>query len=130
MLQISQITDGLLIIDAAGKLSREDIARAEQELEDAHGLADRVLVRMQDFEGWEPAAFWQDLRLDARYRKTFDRVAVVGSRRRDRWLTRLADALTPSEVRYFDEREAAGAIGWLREEEKSSAAKEAEGGQA
>lgn len=37
-----------------------------------------VLVRLEDFQGWEIGALWKDLRFDAKYKGDIGRIAVLG----------------------------------------------------
>ncbi|MGD8416832.1 MAG: STAS/SEC14 domain-containing protein [Pseudomonadales bacterium] len=117
MLQVTQVTDGVAIVDAAGKLTRDDYATLDDEIDEAmEAAAPRLLlIRLRDFQGWEPQALWKDIELDLKHRKTFERIAVVGRSTAAEWMTRLFKPFTAAEVRYFDEDQAEGAIGWLRE---------------
>lgn len=61
-----------------------------------------LFIGMENFQGWEDTnAFWKDLKLDAEHIGKFDRIALVGDKRWEAWLTRLTDALTGNEIRYF-----------------------------
>jgi hypothetical protein len=117
MLQVTQVTDGVAIVDAVGKLTRDDYATLDDEIDEAmEAAAPRLLlIRLRDFQGWEPQALWKDIELDLKHRKTFERIAVVGRSTAAEWMTRLFKPFTAAEVRYFDEDQAEGAIGWLRE---------------
>jgi len=124
MLSVTQTTDDLVIVDAAGKLTEDDYEAFDQELagiaeEDDHM---RILIRLsEDFRGWEPKALWEDVKLDVRYRHHLDRVAVVGHEDWQKWMTRLANPFVDAEVRYFGADEAPGAVGWLLETRTGSA---------
>lgn len=119
MLRITQITDGMVIVDAVGRLTRDDYATFDDELDEAmEAAAPRLLlIRLRDFQGWEPQALWKEIELDFKHRKTFERIAVIGHSATAEWMTRLFKPFTTADVRYFDEDEGEGAIGWLREAE-------------
>jgi len=123
VLSVTQTTDNLVIVDAAGKLTEEDYRAFDQELA---GIAEdddqlRILIRLSDdFRGWEPKALWEDIKLDVRYRHALDRVAVVGHENWQKWMTRLANPFVGAEVRYFGADEAPGAVGWLLEAKSST----------
>lgn len=124
MLSVTQTTDDVVIVDADGKLTRDDYRQFDRELS---SLAEndrhmRVLIRANGLAGWTPAALWEDVKLDVAYRDVLDRVAIVGDRLWEEWLTRLsqpfvrADVRHRADVRYFDQSEATGAMGWLLED--------------
>lgn len=117
MLRVTQITDGIVIVDASGKLTRDDYEIFDNELDEAMEAAapSLLLIRLRDFQGWEPQALWKDIELDLKHRRTFERIAVVGHSTVAEWLTRLFKPFTAAEVRYFDDDHADAAIGWLRE---------------
>jgi hypothetical protein len=119
MLQVTQVTDGVAIVDAAGTLTTEDYRSFENELEEAmEGAAPRcMLVRLKDFHGWAPGAIWKDVEFGLEHRRTFERIAVVGHSSMVEWMTRLTKPFYPTDLRYFDEDQAQGAIAWLREAE-------------
>ena len=115
MLSVTQTTDHFVIVDAAGTLTAEDYDSFESELEDLARQRDelRLLIRLNDFRGWQPKALWKDVELDLEYGDQLDRVAVVGHAGWQEWMTRLADPFMDADVRYFDKSEAPGAVGWL-----------------
>lgn len=119
MLSVTQTTEDIVIVDAAGKLTRDDYARFDQELESVaerdHNM--KVLIRLTDFHGWEPEALWEDVKLDMAYKDVLHRVAVVGDKKWEEWMMRLSRPFIDADVRYFDQNEAAGAVGWLLEKE-------------
>ncbi|MGE0622842.1 MAG: STAS/SEC14 domain-containing protein [Pseudomonadales bacterium] len=117
MLRVTQVTDGIVVVDAGGKLTRDDYTTFDNELDEVMEAAAprQLLIRLKDFQGWEPQALWKDIELDLKHRKTFERIAVVGHSTVAEWLTQLFKPFTAAEVRYFDEDKADGAIGWLRE---------------
>lgn len=104
-------------ITARGKLTQEDYDVLVPELE---RLADRrgplgFYIELRDFEGWEPAALWEDLKFDARHQDEMDRVAVVGEKQWQEWGTRLSDPFFKAEVAYFAPEKAEEARRWVAE---------------
>lgn len=60
------------------------LERHSSEKDDPH-----LLIEMEEFRGWEDTdAFWKDLKLDAEYIGEFDRVAIIGEKRWEAWMTR------------------------------------------
>lgn len=115
MLSVTQTTDHFAIVDAAGTLTADDYDSFEAELADlARQRSElRLLIRLNDFHGWEPKALWKDVKLSMEYGDQLDRVAVVGHDDWQEWMSRLADPFMDADVRYFDKSEAPGAVGWL-----------------
>lgn len=117
MLSVTQTTEDLVIVDAAGKLTAADYDAFSDEMRELARQDDhmRVLIRLSDFHGWEPKALWEDVKFDARFRDAFERIAVVGDHDWEEWMTRLSQPFVSADVRFFDKNEAPGAVGWLLE---------------
>lgn len=104
---------GCPIVIASGRLTEEDYRRLVPRLHEAidrHGGL-RLLILLRDFEGWTPKALIEDLRFDLRHRKDFERVAIVGERRWEEIMTRIAAPLFSGSMRFFEDE--AEARGWL-----------------
>ncbi len=105
----------LLEVWVSGKLSREDYARFLPEVERLiarHGKID-ILFEMSDFHGWEAEAMWEDTKFGFRHFSDIERLAVVGEKKWQKWITKLCRPFTKAEVKYFDISEAAKADAWL-----------------
>lgn len=75
----------------------------------------RMLVHLSDFKGWSPGAAWEDAKLGFHHLADFERLAVVGDRRWEEWMTRLARPFTLADVRYFEPPEMEKALAWISE---------------
>ena len=108
----------LLELQLSGRLSHADyenfLPRLEAQVK-RHGRI-RLLTEMTDFHGWEPAALWDELKLDVKHFADFERVAMVGDARWEKFMSLFCRPFTTAEVRYFDRSEIATAREWLREE--------------
>jgi hypothetical protein len=71
---------------------------------------------MTDFEGWESGAAWDDLQFDRKYGADFERVAMVGETRWQKWISKLGALFAATTVRYFDLKEMSDAVRWLHED--------------
>lgn len=80
----------------------------------------RCYVELHDFHGWEPAAFWDEVRFDLKHRRDLGRVAVVGETRWEEWGARLSRLFFPSEIRYFDHGRADEARAWVVSESQET----------
>jgi hypothetical protein len=98
-----------------GEVTEQDVERIQADIRSAiedHGRI-RLLVTLDDLQGVEPAAVWQDLKMTDEYARHLDRMAVVGSERWQEWVTRAADVMT--DAAYFGPEEHEAAWAWLRE---------------
>lgn len=107
-----------IVVRASGTLTAKDYEHAIPELEHALELSEgplRVMIRLEDFRGWEIGALWQELALDFDDKGDFGRVAVVGETELESWGTALAAPFTRAEMRFFPSNRMAEAEAWLDE---------------
>ena len=116
--------------DLHGKLSREDyekfVPETERMLREYGAL--RILVRMQDFHGWDPGAFWADMKWNAKHFNHIERLAIVGERTWHQWMTSFCKPFTTAKVRYFTLDQIEEARRWLNEFEEGEMAPPRSGG--
>jgi hypothetical protein len=100
-----------------GKLTNADYKALAPEFEDGikrYGKI-RLLWLLEDFHGWEPKAAWDDYDYWRKYGKEIERVAIVGNKRWEEWMTKLAQLFMKGGVKYFDESQLDDAWAWVRE---------------
>jgi hypothetical protein len=112
-------TDGkLLALRVSGVLKKPDYEAFEtlvRERADAHGPL-RLLVHLQDFAGWESlSGAWADLKFDVALKDDIERVAIVGQRDWEKWVTKLSAPVMPYELKFFDDDQLDQARAWVRE---------------
>ena len=77
--------DGICQLEIRGLLTKADLDRAQQALLDIlasdRGRAVQLLVRLEDFEGWEPDPRWNDLTFYIGHGDALERIAIVGEER-------------------------------------------------
>jgi hypothetical protein len=100
-----------------GKITKDDYKTLVPEVEaliEQEGNI-RLLLDMEQFKGEEVKAWGADLNFGREFHKKIDRLAIVGDKRWEKWLTALADPFYAQEAKYFktDDRDAAWS--WLRE---------------
>jgi hypothetical protein len=78
----------------------------------------RLLVQLEDFHGWDVHAAWDDLKFSLRHYSDFERIAVVGDRTWEKWMTGFFKPFTGAKVKYFDRSQVDAACKWLEEEEE------------
>ena len=105
-----------IVVRASGTLTARDYEYAVPELEHAMELSEgplRVLIRLEDFRGWEIGALWRELELDLKYRGDFGRIAVIGEKDLEAWGTTLSAPFAKAEMRFFPADREAEAEAWL-----------------
>jgi hypothetical protein len=93
--------------DIKGKVTTEDVQAVHADLRaviDERGSA-RFLADVRGFEGAEPSAVMEDLKLTPEYVKDVERYAVIGDRKWQKWLTEAGDLVTRGAARYFPPEE-------------------------
>lgn len=75
----------------------------------------RMLVDMTKFEGLDPHAVWDDFAFGIKHMNDLERVAVVGNRDWENWMTRISNFFSRADARYFTPDELEAARIWLRE---------------
>ena len=118
MVKILEQTAGNLIATrATGKLTAADYGKLLPILNNL--LAQHKKIRwyfeMENFDGWEPKAFWEDVKFDARHANDFEKVAMVGDKKWEKWMTILMKPFTSAEVKYFDRALKEEAIQWIKD---------------
>lgn len=104
-------------IDVRGKLTKEDYDRFVPKFE---RLADnsgplRLLIVLEDFQGWEPAALWEDVKFDVSHQDSFLKIAIVGKKDWEKWGTKLSKPFFDAPMRFFEQEDIAKAKEWLGE---------------
>jgi hypothetical protein len=111
--------ENLLAARFSGTLTRDDYGqfrdRAEQ-LMRQYGKV-RCLLELDDIQGCEPGAAWDDLKFGLSHLGRFEGCAVVGDRRWEEWMIKLSKPFFP--VEYFDRSQRDAALDWVRHPERA-----------
>ncbi|MDT0687378.1 STAS/SEC14 domain-containing protein [Salegentibacter sp. F188] len=75
----------------------------------------RWYFEMEGFEGWTPKAFWKDLKFDVQHANDFEKVAMIGDKKWEKWMTDLMKPFTSAEVKFFDLEEKEIAKKWIKQ---------------
>jgi hypothetical protein len=117
MFQILPESAGPLVcIKVTGKLTDPDYERfipAMEAVIAAHGKI-RLYADLEDFEGWEWHAAWDDFAFGIKHWNDIERMALVGTKRWEDLAAKIADRLMPAEVRFFPVDDKAAALAWVR----------------
>lgn len=118
MLRIEHDRTGDVIeMRASGTLTTHDYETAVPELEHAMEMSQgplRVMIRLEDFRGWEIGALWSELEWDLKYRGDLGRIAIVGESELEHWGTTLSAPFARAEMRFFPAHRRNEAEAWLR----------------
>lgn len=116
MIQILEGTrDDVVSTKAVGKLSKEDYDQLlpvlRQKVAEHQNI--RWYFEMDKFEGWEPEAAWKDMKFDFKNTNNLEKVAMVGAKKWEEWLTQLMKPFTSAEIKYFEISEKQEALEWI-----------------
>ena len=109
------LADKVLEVKASGKLSAGDYEAFEptvDELIEAVGKI-KILFLMSDFHGWELGAVWEDIKFATRHCRDIEKIAMVGDKTWEKWMSTICKPFTMSSVKYFDAGEQEAARQWL-----------------
>lgn len=109
--------DNLYRIDISGLLRHEELAGCERLLaaEIARVGPVRLLIVLEDFQGWETGTGWDDLSFYARHGDKIERIAIVGPERwRSEALMFASADLRRAPVQYFTDADRSSAEAWIR----------------
>jgi len=108
--------DDSIVIRVTGTVSRREVDLAAPEIEQALELANeplKLMIRLEDFEGWEIGGLWEDMVFSVKRRDAFGRIAVIGESTLEKWGTKLAAPFAGSELRFFPQESEDAARKWL-----------------
>ena len=111
---LPESNQNLLFLRAIGKLTHRDykdeiIPRLQLIMRD-HG---KIRFLIEDFNGWEVAAFWDDARIALIYRNAFERIGIIGAPRWVAWGLKLVALVVKGEIRIFAPSERSEALNWI-----------------
>jgi hypothetical protein len=108
----------ILELIPSGKLTDQDYRRVTAEFDrlvKEHGKI-RVLVNMNQLEGWEARAAWDDLVLAVRHYNDFERLAMVGGEEWHGWAAAVFQMLSKAKIRCFSRFSLGQARAWVTED--------------
>ena len=123
MFEILPVNDkNILAFKASGKLTDADYKQFLPVLESMIRKNGQIslYVELQDFEGWEAKAAWDDLRFGLHHDNDFKRIAIVADKPLVHAATGFINFFSHIEMRFFESSESEAAWDWLREEPAAS----------
>jgi hypothetical protein len=112
----------LVAVMLTGKLEKADYDSLIPEIEEKIGRFGKVNMfwEMVGFEGWDISGLWQDVKFDIKHLNDFNRIALVGGKQWEAWISNLIKPFTTAEIRYFDLSEREEAMVWVSEKTASA----------
>ncbi len=89
----------------------------------------RLFIQLEDFHGWDLHAAWDDLKFGLKHYSDFERIAMVGDRRWEKWMASFCKPFTRASVKYFDRLDVDAAWKWLEEDHRADDDSEDQGDQ-
>lgn len=106
---------GILTYTASGKVKSDEIDRVISQAEVVlhSDKKKKALIRIGNLEGYEPVAFFKDLKFTTENRSKFEKAAVIGRADWQKLMAAAGDKIINGEVRYFDTQKEEEARRWL-----------------
>jgi hypothetical protein len=122
--KLSESSEKILGFKVSGKLTDEDYKAFVPQIEKIIQEFGRIslLLELDDFHGWDLGAAWDDFKFGMKHIKDFKRVAIVGDKKWEEWMAKLAKPFMRAEVKYFDGSQLQDAWGWLHGKKSKEAA--------
>ena len=107
----------LVCLKAAGKLTDEEYKDMMPRLEAViaeHGSL-RLYADLTEFDGWDWRAAWDDVAFGIKHWNDDSKIALIGDAAWEDLAAKIADKITPADVRNFAAGETGEALQWVRE---------------
>lgn len=114
--EISNVEGGVVTLRVSGRLTQRELAAVQAEAAGIIGTRGkiRILVRAEDFAGWEKGGTWGDFSFQVAHDDDIERMAIVGDEQwRDLTLLFTSQGLRPFPIEYFTPDRLADARAWL-----------------
>ena len=114
---IEQTKHNIIATRATGKLTLTDYKRLlpiMSNMIETHKKI-RWYFEMENFEGWGLRAFWEDVVFDLQHANDYEKIAMVGDKQWEKWMTDLMKPFTTAQVRYYDLIDKDEALKWIEE---------------
>ena len=114
--KLAQSSGNILGYKAAGTITKEDYKTLTTDVEalvQQEGSI-RLLLDLEEFKGEEIKAWGADLKFGHEYRKKISKMAIVGDKKWQEWLTAVVDPFYAREAKFFPTDDRAMAWEWLQ----------------
>ncbi|MDQ7917223.1 STAS/SEC14 domain-containing protein [Mesonia sp. MT50] len=116
MLQIIELKEkNIVVTKASGKLRKEDIEKIHPLI---HAILDKGMkvrwyFEMDNFTGWDLPGLWEDLKMDTAHAKDYEKIAMVGDKKWQEWITQFMKPFTNAKIKYFNIDQKEDAKSWI-----------------
>ena len=114
---LTGLSEKVLGFKLSGKLHDEDYKKFVPAIDDAVGKQGKVrlLAQFHDFHGWDLHALWDDIKFSTTHCTKIERIALVGDKAWEKWMSTVCKPFTMAKIRYFDVAQLDAAKAWLAE---------------
>src|SRR5260221_14035240 len=102
MVEILQNEGNFVALKLSGKIQDADY---QQFIPVIQGAAEKgllhLLLQLENFQGWDSHALWEDIQLDARFGDKTERLAFIGDSAWEGWMAKLVGLFTRARIEYF-----------------------------
>jgi hypothetical protein len=119
MIEVMSESQGNVVgVKMSGKITAREyedviIPRVEAVFQE-HGKIRLMYLVDESFQGAEAGAMWDDTKLGLKYRRDFEKLALVGGSKWMDWLTKLAAKFISGETKTFPAEQLQEAWDWLK----------------
>jgi hypothetical protein len=113
--KLPQSTDTNLGFKLSGKLHDADYQHFVPVIDAALAKNPKVrlLAQFHDFQGWDMKALWDDIKFSTTHCTKIDRIALVGEKAWEKWMSVVCKPFTMAKIQYFDTANMDAAWAWL-----------------
>jgi hypothetical protein len=113
-----QENDTLVVMHVSGLLKKSELdatqAAAAKQLAAKGTVSVKVLIIVENFQGWEGGADWGDMSFYAEHGDKMKKIAIVGDPKREAdWMMFMGAGIRPSPIKFFPLGQDAQARAWL-----------------
>jgi hypothetical protein len=110
--------DTLAVMRISGLLKKSELdavqASSAKQLAAKGQVGVKVLIIVENFEGWEGGADWGDMSFYAEHGDKMEKIAIVGDPKREAdWMMFMGAGIRPSPIKFFPLSQVAQARAWL-----------------
>jgi len=108
--------DNIYAVRVSGKLSHEDYQAFLPQLESLIKPNEKIalLIELDDFHGVDLSAMKDDFFFGMKHGDSFEKVAIVGDKKWQKWMTLLSSPFLKGEIKYFNRIALQDGWDWLR----------------
>lgn len=108
--------DNNFALRISGKIDHDDYQQFKSQIESLLDEYEKIslLIELDEFEGATTTAIRDDLKFVVEHENAFERIAIVGDKAWEHWMSLLAEPFIKAKVRYFKRHQLNKAWDWLR----------------